>query len=314
MHLVNPRDKESVKHAYADVLQTNDAEHDELTAELGDMRDAKNNRIGNSDDRLARKLFTQEEFYDLASASEMIERHIRGIFTREYGLGSYELKTKDSRGNRDINDSDIARIPLLYSIGGVGKTAMIDSVLSNIFNNPVSGTDKYHVVRDENYDDDDEMQYSDDIRLPKIITIKCQGLKAEDIHMPAKGEGQSIVDELNRNHVISKEAVRQISTGLIPMIDTIGIDEKEIEEIDRAMGPILIILDELFMAQEDALEEFMAFAKERRVTSWVLPSRCAFIATSNRSEDFNSDSITAETITQFLRINIRTVSRLYLIS
>lgn len=308
-HVLPDKSPESVKNAAASIFAIDSDEEGDIADSLNSVKDARSKPIADPISKLSARLFSSGRYIDLTSAKETVEEHIRSIFTREYHRGSYSFTSRDSRGNRDIDDSRISRIPLLYSIGGVGKTAIISSVIDRIFSEKVGndeGGDLYKVDRIPGLDSDDVDQYSDVMNKPSednrtVVVIKCQGLSQDDIYMPAKdSRGLHVVDKLGKEHKLSQEAVRGISTGLIPLIDTVNMTDAEIEAVDRAFGNIVIVFDELFMARPDAMAVLMSFAKERRINSWVLPTRCAIIATTNRYEDFEEGSDTAENIKEVL--------------
>ena len=308
-HIITDKSPEAVKNAAASIFAMDSDEEGDIADAFNSIKDAKNNPIRDVERKLSTRLFVSGRYVDATSAKQAIEEHIRSIFTREYHSGSYSFTSRDSRGNKDIDDTRISRIPLLYSIGGVGKTAIIGSVIDNIFTEE-AGTDEggklYRVDRSPELDADDVDQYSDLMNKPSeenrtIVVIKCQGLSQDDIYMPAKdSRGLQVIDKLGKEHQLSKEAVRGISTGLIPLIDTVNMTNEEIEAVDKAFGNIVIVFDELFMARPDAMAVLMSFAKERRINSWVLPTRCAIIATTNRYEDFEEGSDTAENIKEVL--------------
>lgn len=307
-HVLSNDTPEARKNLAATIFAMNSDEEGDVASSFDSIKDAKGQAISDVDYNLSTRLFASGRYVDATSAKKAIEEHIRSVFTREYHTGSYSFTSRDSRGNKDIDNPRIGRIPLLYSIGGVGKTAIIESVIDDIFKEEV-GTDDggklYRVDRSTELDPDDVDQYSDLMNKPtedngKLIFVKCQGLSQDDIYMPAKDtRGITIHDKSGKEYQVAKEAVRGTSTGLIPLIDTVNMTNEEIEAADRAFGNIVIVFDELFMARPDAMNVLMSFAKERRINSWVLPTRCAIIATTNRYEDFE-DGYTRENIKEVL--------------
>ena len=216
-HVLPDKSPESVKNAAASIFAIDSDEEGDIADSLDSVKDARSKPIADPISKLSARLFSSGRYVDLASAKETVEEHIRSIFTREYHRGSYSFTSRDSRGNRDIDDSRISRIPLLYSIGGVGKTAIISSVIDRIFSEKVGndeGGDLYKVDRIPGLDSDDVDQYSDVMNKPSednrtVIVIKCQGLSQDDIYMPAKdSRGLHVVDKSGKEHKLSQEAVR----------------------------------------------------------------------------------------------------------
>lgn len=308
-HVLRDDSPESAKIAAASIYAMDRDEEGDIIQSFDTMKDSRNNPINDVSGKISTRLFASGRYVDATSAKRTIEENIRSIFTRDYNKGSYDFAIADERGRKDINDPKVARIPLLYSIGGVGKTAIIDSVLDDIFTEKV-GTDEdgdiYRVDRNPELDADSVYQYSDIMNKPNrldgtLVIVKCQGMSKDSIYMPAKdSRGLWVRSKLGQQKQIASESIRDISTGLIPLIDTANMSKEEIMEVDKMFGNIIVIFDELFMAAPDGMEALMSFAKERCIGKWVLPTRCVLLATTNRYEDFDPDSDTAENIKMIL--------------
>lgn len=270
-------------------------------------------------DVLTKYLFTDVNYSTTRECERSIMRYIDAIFSNEIGEKSY--KTAYERVDETI------KMPILYGPGGVGKTALVKRIVKTLLSfandtgkitgekdkrKEYTGFDnafaRYRASKlgldvEANFDLSEKDASLLVTREPKIVFVKCQNLLDVDIQLPSKSGPVRVEDRGSNMLNITDEAVRNLTTGLLPLIDTQGLTTDEILRVDEAFGPVLLIFDELFMAQPEVLKMIMGLVDSRKLgSSMYLPTQCAMIATTNRYEDFPKGA-TRDIILEYLSTN-----------
>lgn len=300
-HFVPRGDTAAQKRAYASIAGTNAKERNDIKKWLDSRGEGVNDQLD--------KLFSEGKYYTTKECETAIMSYISSIFNKKIEEKSYEK-------GYSRYDSTI-KIPILYGPGGVGKTSLVKRVINTLLSNAEEGeehgtidkrkdytglnqslskyrAEKYNLEVSANFDLNNP---STVMREPKMMFIKCQNLTDVDVNLPAKAAGVNVERRDSSLIKITDEAVRNLTTGLLPLIDTQGKSPEEIMEADEAFGPVLLVFDELFMASPEFLSIMMGLVDSRKVGSMYLPTKCAMIATTNRFEDFPRKSLASENIT-----------------